>query len=110
MKTTTAIIAAVIVAIALFAVLPARAAVAAPTAAPAVEITRVSALNLATNTWATTLSTGDTLQVELRALNGAGAPRVGAISDFVDQGWLPILGYYGYATFTQNGNTYYAHR
>jgi hypothetical protein len=110
MKTTTAIIVVVVAAIALVAVLPARPAAAAPKAEKVITITRVSALNLATNTWATTLSSGDTLQVELRALNGAGAPRIGAISNLVDQGWLPILGYYGYATFTQNGTTYYAHR
>ena len=89
---------------------PTRHAVAAPKSAPVVKITSVSALNLATNTWATTLSTGDILQVELRALDGAGAPHTGPISNFVDQGWLPILGYYGFATFDQNGNHYHAHR
>ena len=104
---TIASIAALIIAIALFATL-AHQVVAAPTSSPALTITSVSALNLATNTWATTLSTGDTLNVELRALNGAGAPRIGAISNFVDQGWLPILGYYGFATFDQNGARYYA--
>ena len=90
--------------------LPTRHAAAATKNAPLMKITSVSALNLTTNTWATTLSTGDTLQVELRALAGAGAPHTGPISDFVDQGWLPILGYYGFATFEQNGNHYYAHR
>ena len=73
-------------------------------------ITNVSTLNLATNCWAVTLSSGDALQVELRALNGAGAPQRGAISNFVDQGWLPILGYYGFATFDQNSHHFYAHR
>jgi len=102
---TIASIAALIIAI--FAT-PAHRTIAAPTASPKVSITSVSALNLATNTWATTLSTGDTLNVELRALNGAGAPHIGAISNFVDQGWLPILGYYGFATFEQNGARYYA--
>ena len=105
---TIASIAALIIAIAIFAT-PAQRTIAAPTASPEMSITSVSALNLATNTWATTLSTGDTLNVELRALNGAGAPRIGAISNFVDQGWLPILGYYGFATFDQNSARYYAH-
>ena len=107
MKTIIAIIALALVAVVLFATPAHRAA--ASTGAPVVEITSVSALNLTTNTWATTLSTGDTLQVELRALGGAGAPHAGPISNFVDQGWVPILGYYGYATFTQDGKTYYAH-
>ena len=98
---------AAIFALSLFAT-PPHQVVAAPNAVPAITITSVSALNLATNTWATTLSTGDTLNVELRALNGAGAPHIGAISNFVDQGWLPILGYYGFATFEQNGARYYA--
>ena len=104
---TIAGIAALIIAIALFAT-PSHQVTAAPTSGPALTITSVSALNLATSTWATTLSTGDILNVELRALNGAGAPRIGAISNFVDQGWLPILGYYGFATFEQNGAHYYA--
>ena len=39
---------------------------------------------------------------------GGKAPVVGAVSSFSDQGWLPILGYYGYATFVQNGLTYHA--
>ena len=103
---TIALIAAII-ALSLWAT-PAHQVTAAPTSGPALTITSVSGLNLATNTWATTLSTGDTLNVELRALNGAGAPRIGAISNFVDQGWLPILGYYGFATFEQNGARYYA--
>ena len=102
---TIALIATII--IALFAA-PAADVAATPNTDPSITITSVSALNLATNTWATTLSTGDTLNVELRALNGAGAPRIGAISNFVDQGWLPILGYYGFATFDQNGAHYYA--
>ena len=94
---------------ALLFIAPTNHVAAAPTSGPAITITSVSTLNLATNTWATTLSTGDTLNVELRALNGAGAPRIGAISNFVDQGWLPILGYYGFATFDQNGHHFYAH-
>jgi hypothetical protein len=106
---TIALIAAIIIASSLFATPPHQVA-AAPNAGPAITITSVSALNLATNTWTTTLSTGDTLNVELRALNGAGAPHIGAISNFVDQGWLLILGYYGFATFDQNGHQFYAHR
>ena len=106
---TIASIAALIIAIALFAT-PAHQVTAASTSGPAITITSVSALNLATNTWTTTLSTGDVLNVELRALNGAGAPQRGAISNFIDQGWLPILGYYGFATFDQNGHHFYAHR
>ena len=105
---TIALIAAIVITIALFAA-PTNHVAAAPTSDPAITITSVSVLNLATNAWATTLSTGDTLNVELRALNGAGAPHIGAISNFVDQGWLPILGYYGFATFEQNGAHYYAH-
>jgi hypothetical protein len=106
---TIASIAAFIIAIAIFAT-PAHRTIAAPIASPEVSITSVSTLNLATNCWAVTLSSGDTLQVELRALNGAGAPHRGAISNFIDQGWLPILGYYGFATFDQNGRHFYAHR
>jgi len=108
MKTIVGI-AALIIAIALFAI-PTHHVTAAPVATPALRITSVSILDLATNTWAATLSTGDVLQVELRALNGAGAPHVGTISNFVDQSWLPILGYYGFATFDQNGHHFYAHR
>jgi hypothetical protein len=103
-----ALIAVIIIASSLFAT-PAHQVVAAPRADPVLTITNVSTLNLATNTWTTTLSTGDTLNVELRALNGAGAPQRGAISNFIDQGWLPILGYYGFATFDQNGHHFYAH-
>ena len=106
---TIASIAALIIGIALFAP-PAHQVTAASTSGPAITITSVSALNLATNTWTTTLSTDDVLNVELRALNGAGAPQRGAISNFIDQGWLPILGYYGFATFDQNGHHFYAHR
>jgi hypothetical protein len=109
MKTIATLTAVIIVAITIIA-LPTRNVAAAPKNASVVKITSVSALNLATNTWATMLSTGDTLQVELRALDGAGAPHTGPISNFVDQGWLPILGYYGFATFDQNGHHYYAHR
>jgi len=106
MKTITTI--ATYIISALLFIAPTNHVAAAPTSGPAITITSVSALNLATNTWATRLSTGDTLNVELRALNGAGAPHIGAISNFVDQGWLPILGYYGFATFEQNGARYYA--
>ena len=109
MKSLASIFSVVIIASTLFAI-PAHQATAAPKAASGVTITSVSALDLATNTWATTLSTGDVLNVELRALNGAGAPQRGAISNFIDQGWLPILGYYGFATFDQNGHHFYAHR
>src|SRR5690348_3567880 len=103
MKSLASIFSVVIIASTLFAT-PAHQVTAAPRADPVLTITNVSTLNLATNTWAATLSTGDVLQVELRALNGAGAPQRGAISNFVDQGWLPILGYYGFATFDQNGH------
>jgi hypothetical protein len=106
MKTIASIL-SVIIATTLFTI-PAHQVVAAPNAGPAITITSISALNLATNTWTTTLSTGDVLNIELRALNGAGAPQRGAISNFIDQGWLPILGYYGFATFDQNGARYYA--
>mgnify|MGYP000913344808 CR=1 FL=1 len=83
-----------------------------PTTAPTpLSITAVSSLNTTTNTWAISLNTGLTLQVELRAFDtGGAAPQVGAIDVFRDQGWLPIFGYYGYATFTQHGIAYHAMR
>lgn len=105
MKTGLIIIAA---AIALCA-LPARAIAAPPLSTSAVQIVSVSALDLGTNTWTIGLSTHDTLHVELRAFDTGGtSPSVGPISSFSDQGWLPILGYYGYATFVQKGITYHA--
>jgi len=95
-------------AIALFDAFP-RPVLGAPQSAPAVRIIHVSPLDVSTNTWTITLSGGDTLRVELRAFETGGkAPTIGTISSFSDQGWLPILGYYGYATFVQNGLTYHA--
>lgn len=89
--------------------LPAHTAHATTRSASALRITSVSALDLGTNTWTIQLSSGDSLRVELRAFDTGGkAPSVGAISNFSDQAWLPILGYYGYATFDQNGIAYHA--
>ena len=89
-----------------------RPAAAAPRRAqPTIRVTSVSALDTKNNGWMVSLSNGATLFVELRAFDTHGqSPSIGAISNFSDQGWLPILGYYGYATFTQNGVTYHAHR
>jgi len=104
MKTIVIIAAA----IALFAAFP-RSVLGAPQSAPTVQITSVSALDMRTNIWTVELSSHDILHVELRAFETGGkAPVVGTISSFSDQGWLPILGYYGYATFVQNGLTYHA--
>jgi len=87
----------------------AHTATAAPQAGLALRITSVSTLDMGTNTWTIQLSSGDTLRVELRAFDTGGkSPSVGAISNFRDQGWLPILGYYGYATFDQHGIAYHA--
>ena len=104
MKTIVIIAAA----IALFVAFP-RPVLGARQSAPAVRIIRVSPLDVSTNTWTITLSSGDTMQVELRAFETGGtSPTVGTISNFSDQGWLPILGYYGYATFVQHDITYHA--
>ena len=95
----------------LIAIFPmtAHTATAAAQAGPVLRITNVSTLDMSTNTWTIQLSSGDSLRVELRAFDTGGkSPSIGAISNFSDQGWLPILGYYGYATFDQNGIVYHA--
>jgi hypothetical protein len=109
---TTAIIAILLVIAAVLTVLPARRIAAAPRAvAAAVTITAVSELNPKTNERTIQLSTGETLRVEIRIFDTYGAaPTRGPISDFHDQRWLPILGYYGYATFTQHDIHYHAKR
>jgi hypothetical protein len=108
MKPLASIPLAILILIALFP-MTAHTATAAPQAAPALRITSVSTLDLGTNTWTIQQSSGDSLRVELRAFDTGGkAPSVGPISNFSDQGWLPILGYYGYATFDQNGIVYHA--
>ena len=79
-------------------------------AATQLRITGVSALS-AQNLWTVRLSNGVTLRVEKRAFTtGGSAPALGSVTDFHDQGWLPILGYYGYATFAQGGVTFYGYR
>lgn len=79
-------------------------------AATQLRISSVSALS-AQNLWTVRLSTGVTLRVEKRAFTtGGNTPAPGTITDFHDQGWLPILGYYGYATFVQSGVTFYGYR
>ncbi len=89
----------------------ARPAAAAPVPAAALRITSVSALKDRTNCWTVRLSAGATLNVEKRAFDTGGtAPAIGAISTFRDQHWLPILGYFGYATFVQSGVTFYGYR
>ena len=76
-----------------------------------IRVTSVSALDTKNNGWTVSLSNDATMFVELRAFDTHGqAPSIGVISNFSDQGWFPILGYYGYATFAQNGVTYHAHR
>jgi hypothetical protein len=108
MKPLASIPLAILILIALFSI-TGHTAAAAPQAGPALRITSVSTLDVSTNTWTIRLSSGDTLRVELRAFDTGGkSPGVGAISNFSDQSWLPILGYYGYATFLQNGITYHA--
>ena len=108
MKTFTAqILTILILASAFF--LSSQPSAAAPRFAPTIRIASVSTLDLGTNTWTIQLSSGDSLRVELRAFDTGGkAPSVGQVSNFSDQGWLPILGYYGYATFDQNGIAYHA--
>ena len=106
MKPLTFIPLAILILIAIF-IMTAHTAIAAPQAGSALRITSVSTLDVSTNTWTIQLSSGDTLRVELRAFDTGGkSPSVGTISNFSDQGWLPILGYYGYATFLQSGITY----
>ena len=79
-------------------------------AATQLRITGVSALS-AQNLWTVRLSNGVTLRVEKRAFStGGSSPVTGNVTDFHDQGWLPILGYYGYATFAQGGVTFYGYR
>ena len=108
MKPLASIPLAILNLIAIFT-MTAHTATAAPQAGPALRITSVSTLDMGTNTWTIQLSSGDTLRVELRAFDTGGkSPSVGAISNFSDQGWLPFLGYYGYATFDQNGIAYHA--
>ena len=108
MKPLTFIPLAILILIAIF-IMTAHTAAAAPQVGPALRITSVSTLDVSTNTWTIRLSSGDTLHVELRAFDTGGkSPSVGTISNFSDQGWLPILGYYGYATFLQSGITYHA--
>jgi hypothetical protein len=110
MKPLASIPLVILVFITIFA-MRAHTATAAPQAGPALRITSVSPLDLGTNTWPIQLSSGYSLRVELRAFDTGGkSPSVGAISNFSDQGWLPILGYYGYATFDQNGIAYHATR
>ncbi len=85
---------------------PARPALAATQ----LRITSVAALS-AQNLWTVRLSNGVTLRVEKRAFTtAASTPAVGTVTNFHDQGWLPILGYYGYATFVQSGVTFSGYR
>jgi hypothetical protein len=63
-----------------------------------------------TGGWQVTLSNGTVLQIERRALDNNQAIAPGAITNFQDQGWLPLLGYYGYASFVQHGVTYKGYR
>lgn len=110
MKIIAPISLAALIIIAVFA-MTARPAVAATPSAGSLRITSASALNGRTNCWTVTLSNSVTLQVEKRAFDTGGAnPVIGAISSFRDQHWLPILGYFGYATFVQSGVTYYGYR
>ncbi len=89
--------------------LPSTGASAAPP--QPLTITHVSALDTTNNGWTVELSDGTVLFVELRAFEtGSIAPAAGAMTNFADQGWLPILGYYGYATFQQHGRTYHGYR
>ena len=90
------------------------ASLAAPaqpvSAATQLRITGVSALS-AQNLWTVRLSNGVTLRVEKRAFStGGSSPVTGNVTDFHDQSWLPILGYYGYATFAQSGVIFYGYR
>ena len=108
MKPLASIPLAILILIVIFPI-TAHTASAAPQAGSALRITSVSTLDMGTNTWTIQLSSGDTLRVELRAFDTGGkSPSVGQVSNFSDQGWLPILGYYGYATFDQNGIAYHA--
>jgi hypothetical protein len=110
MKTIATIALATLIIIAVFAMTTRPAAAAAASTTP-LTITSVSALNTHTICWTVKLSSGVTLQIEKRAFDTGGTnPAVGAITNFRDQGWLPILGYFGYATFVQSGVTYYGYR
>ena len=110
MKIIASLMLATLIIIAVF-VMTARPAVAATPSAASLRISSASALNDRTNCWTVKLSNGVTLQVEKRAFDSGGHnPAAGAISGFHDQHWLPILGYFGYATFVQGGVTYYGYR
>jgi len=110
MKIIASISLATLIIVAIFA-MTARPAAAATAPAAVLNITSVSTLNMHTNCWTVKLSNGVTLQVEKRAFDTGGTnPAIGAISSFHDQHWLPILGYFGYATFVQNRVTYYGYR
>jgi hypothetical protein len=110
MRIIASIALAALIIIAVFSMTTRPAAAATPSAA-SLRITSASALNDRTNCWTVRLSSGVTLQVEKRAFDTGGHnPAVGAISGFRDQHWLPILGYFGYATFVQGGVTYYGYR
>ncbi len=110
MKIIASISLATLIIVAIFA-MTARPAVAATPSAAVLRITSVSTLNMHTNCWTVKLSSGIALQVEKRAFDTGGTnPAVAAISNFRDQHWLPILGYFGYATFVQGGVTYYGYR
>jgi len=110
MKIIATIALAALIIIAIFA-MTARPAVAASPSGAALRITSVSTLNMQTNCWTVELSNGVTLQVEKRAFDTGGAnPAIGAISNFHDQHWLPIVGYFGSATFVQGRVTYYGYR
>lgn len=110
MRLIAAIALATLIIIAVFA-MTARPAVAATPSAGSLRITSASALNGRTNCWTVKLSNGVTLQVEKRSFDTGGTnPAIGAIGNYRDQHWLPILGYFGYATFVQGGVTYYGYR
>jgi len=118
LKIFAALLLALVIIIAVFvmtASMPATAAprpavAAAPCPAGKLCVTAVGALDTKENVWPVTFSNGMVLKIELRAFESGQAPSLGPVSNFSDQSWFPIVGYYGYATFTQNGVTYHGHR
>jgi hypothetical protein len=82
----------------------------AASAEPSLRVLAVSTAAAGTG-WNVTLSNGVTLFVEVRVFETGGqAPIPGAITAFTEQHYLPVFGFFGYASFHQGRATYYGYR
>jgi hypothetical protein len=82
----------------------------AASAASSLRVLHVSTAAAGTG-WNVTLSNGVTLFVEVRVFEtGGNAPTPGAITAFTEQHYLPVIGFFGYASFHQGRTTYYGYR